>query len=75
MLKKDAAQAKAQLATSQQKERRVDKSYGAVMEKVREATKAPIQEIRKMLMRVLEQYDLPPEGRQKEEKRSNSPLG
>lgn len=75
LLKKDTAQTKLALAASQQKERRLDKNYAAVIDKVREATKAPIQEIRKMLMRVLEQFDLPAEGRQLEEKRSNSPLG
>jgi hypothetical protein len=36
------------------RERKLDKDYGMVMDKLREATKAPIQEIRKMLIRILE---------------------
>ena len=76
LLKKDIAQTKIALNNSLQKERKVDKSYGAVVDKIREVTKAPIQEIRKMLIKVLDQFDQPIEPKQSvDEKRSNSPLG
>jgi chromosome segregation ATPase len=75
LLKKDILQTRNQLTVSLQKERKVDKNYCTVIDKIREATKAPIQEIRKMLIKVLEQFDHPVEGKQLEERRSNSPLG
>jgi DNA repair ATPase RecN len=43
LLKKDTLLTRNQLATALQKERKIDKSYGTVIDKVREATKAPIQ--------------------------------
>lgn len=76
LLKKDVNQLKQSLAASQLKERKIDKNYGTVMDKLREATKAPIQEIRRMLIRILDDFDNPGELRaQQEQKRSNSPLG
>lgn len=59
LLKKDVIQTRNSLTTALQKERKLDKNYGAVIDKVREATKAPIQEIRKMLIKLLEQFEHP----------------
>jgi chromosome segregation ATPase len=77
LLKKDISLARNQLSNSQQRERKLDKSYGSIVDKVREATKAPIQEIRKLLIKLLEQFDhsAGEERRQIDEKRSGSPLG
>jgi len=70
------AQLKQNLNASQVKERKLDKNYGMVMDKLREATKAPIQEVRKMLMKILDNFENTAELKaQQEQKRSNSPLG
>lgn len=39
------------------KERRLDKNYAMLTDKLREITKAPIQEIRKSLLKLLEQFE------------------
>jgi chromosome segregation ATPase len=56
LLKKDVAQLRANLGATQVRERKLDKDYGLAMDKLREATKAPIQEIRRMLIRILENF-------------------
>lgn len=43
LLKKDINQTKALLNSSIQKEKKLDKNYGMIIDKIREVTKSPIQ--------------------------------
>ena len=44
---------------AREKAAKIDKAYAAVIDKVREATKAPIQEIRKLLLKLLDTLEKP----------------
>lgn len=57
LVRKDNIQLKNSLGNITNKERRLDKNYAMLTDKLREITKAPIQEIRKSLLKLLEQFE------------------
>jgi chromosome segregation ATPase len=54
LLKKDNNQMRNSLSAAVCRERKLDKNYNSLIDKLRDATKIPIQEIRKSLMKLLE---------------------
>ena len=59
MAKKESKQLRQACVAAKEKAAKIDKTYGSVIDKVREATKAPIQEIRKLLLKLLDTLEKP----------------
>ena len=55
LLKKDNYQIKNSLASALTKEKKIDKSYSSLVDKLRDITKVPIQDIRRSLIKLLEE--------------------
>jgi Tfp pilus assembly protein PilX len=54
LLRKDNLQLKNALSAVRNRESKLDKSYATMTDRLRDITKSPIQEIRKMLLKLLE---------------------
>ena len=54
LLKKDNTQIKNSLASALTKEKKIDKSYSSIVDKLRDISKVPIQDIRRSLIKLLE---------------------